>query len=68
MTRHLPLITAAMLAAVLIVATAGMLRDVLTGSLDAFWWQALALLGNGNALFLVLTHRPVSGDTQKETS
>lgn len=67
MTRHLTLITAAMLAAVLIVTTAVMLRDVLTGNPDAFWWQVLALLGNGHALVLTLAHRPGRLSTQKET-
>lgn len=66
MTRHLPLITAAMLAAVLIVITVAMLCDALTGHPDAFWWQVLALLGNGHALFLVLAHRPARLTIQKE--
>lgn len=58
MSRPQSLAITTMLAAVLIVATARMLYDVLTGSFDAFWWQILALQGHLLALILVPAHRP----------
>lgn len=65
MPRPHSLAITTMLAAVLIVATAGTLYDVLTGNFDAFWWQILALQGHLLALILVPAPKATPAETRR---